>query len=131
MKRIVALAALGLAAACTAEGIEPTASEEAALAGELSGMVAGETRACVPSRDLRGNRSVGGAIVFEGPGDTIYVNRPDAACTGIRHGRAISTRTTSSQLCRGDIVTIFDPVSGAQFGGCGLGDFTTYRPRGS
>lgn len=128
MKQILALAALGLAAACTAEGLEPTAAEEAELAGELRGLVAGETRACVPSRDLRGNRSVGGAIVFEGAGDTLWVNRPDVACTGIRHGRAISTSTTSSQLCRGDIVTIFDPVSGAQFGGCGLGDFTPYRP---
>ena len=128
MKKTLAFAALGLAAACAADGIETTASEEAQLAAELRGMVAGEPRACVPSRDLRGNRSVGGAIVFEGIGDTIWVNRPDVACTGIRHGRAISTRTTSSQLCRGDIVTIFDPVSGAQFGGCGLGDFTPYRP---
>jgi hypothetical protein len=32
-----------------------------------------------------------------------------------------------SQLCRGDIVTVFDPISGVEFGGCSLGEFTPYR----
>ena len=131
MKQTLVFAALGLAAACTAEGVETAGDREAALAGELRGMVAGETRACVPQHQLRGNRTVGDAIVFEGIGDTIYVNRPAAGCPDLRGGRALRTRTTSSQLCRGDIVTVFDPVSGAEFGGCGLGDFTPYRPRGS
>jgi hypothetical protein len=84
---------------------------------------------CVPSRDLRGNRSAGeGAIIFEGQSrNIVYVNRPRAGCPEIRSGLALKTRTTSTQLCSGDIVEVFDPVTGFSHGGCSLGEFTPYR----
>jgi hypothetical protein len=83
----------------------------------------------VSQRDLRGNRSVGeDVILFDGRSrDVVYVNRPAGGCPELNSGRAIVTRTTSNQLCRGDIAVVFDTQSGMEFGGCGLGEFTPYR----
>ena len=41
--------------------------------------------------------------------------------------RALRTKTTTGQLCRGDIVSVFDATSGIEYGSCGLGDFVEYR----
>ncbi len=134
MKTFIALAALGLAAGCAnTEPMESAADAEAALSAELRDFEqAGPPVSCVRLTDIGGNRSVGNnALIFEGrTSGRLWVNRPPAGCPVLRHGRALQTRTTSTQLCRGDIATVFDPVSGTDYGGCGLGDFTPYRRRG-
>ena len=137
MKNIIILAALSLAAGCTAEtserSVEREANSEAKLAAELRGYEqSGPPVSCVNQRDLAGNRSAGDdAIIFTGRNSgTLYVNRPAGGCAELRFGRALVTRTTTSQLCRGDIATVLDPVSRTQFGGCGLGDFTPYDRAG-
>lgn len=130
MKTIFLLAAASLAAGCTAERpIDAGSDGEAKLAAALQGYQAsGPPVTCVNSRDLQGNRSVGeGAIIFESIGSTLYVNRPPAGCPELKRNRALRTRTTSTRLCSGDLVSVFDPVSGFEYGGCGLGDFTPYR----
>ena len=133
MKKLILVAAIALSAGCTAasadEVAEMEANSEAQLAGELRGYEqAGPPVSCVSQRDLRGNRSAGDAIVFDGNTRSMrYVNRPAGGCPDLNFGRALVIRTTSTQLCRGDIATVLDPVSRAQFGGCGLGDFTPYR----
>jgi hypothetical protein len=105
--------------------------DEAALAAALSGMTAGPPQDCVSLRDLDGGSklSTRSVIVFKGhfSNEVLYVNRPPATCVGLDSGRAIKTRTTMTQLCRGDIVTVFDPMSGIEFGTCALGEFTPYR----
>ncbi len=95
----------------------------------LRGRVAGPPQDCVNEPDLGGNKSYGrGVIVFGDPtGEVIYVNRPPAGCPELTSGRALMTQTTKAQLCRGDIVTVFDPVTRMEFGGCSLGAFTPYR----
>ena len=133
MNKIVLISCAALAAgACTPA--DPVATAQRIEAGEMQlaeatrGRTAGEPVSCVNQRTLRGNRSAGeGAIIFDGPGNTLYVNRPPAGCPELNPGRALRTRTTSTQLCRGDIATVFDPVSGIEYGSCGLGDFTPYR----
>jgi hypothetical protein len=130
MKALPALALLALTAACTAERPpELVAADEAKLSTELRGYAqAGPPVSCVSQRDLLGNRSAGEtAIIFEGRGRMLYVNRPAAGCPDLRNSRAIRVVTISSQLCSGDIVTVFDPVSSVEYGGCGLGEFTPYR----
>jgi hypothetical protein len=132
MNRIIALtlATLAMAGCANEEALERLdARTDAALAQELRGRVqAGPSVSCVSQRNLRGNRSVGeGAIIFEGPGALVYVNRPPAGCPSLNSGRTLITRTTSSQLCAGDIVTVADLTSGSQYGSCGLGEFTPYR----
>jgi hypothetical protein len=130
MKTIVAAAILALAAGCTAEPpAQLSATNEAKLAEALGGRVqAGPPQSCVTQRNLGGNRSAGeGAIIFSTSGsDLVYVNRPRAGCPDIRSG-AIRTRTTTSQLCSGDIVEMFDPVNNIPYGSCALGEFTPYR----
>ena len=128
MKAVLAIVAAGLAAACTMNApVERTEADSAALAEATAGRVAGEPVACVNQVGLRNTRTVGDAILYEGPGDVLYVNHGNGGCGVLEHGRAIRTRTPSTRLCRGDIVTAFDPVSGMEFGGCSLGDFVPYR----
>jgi len=133
MNRFSSYATLGLAAlaggcAMSADpGPSPAAADE--LARALEGRVAGAPVSCVRLTELGGNRSAGDAIVFDGRGSRIYVNRPAGGCPSLNFGRALRTRPTTGQLCRNDIVTVFDPATGTDYGGCGLGDFIPYdRP---
>lgn len=128
-KKLLAFPIVILAAACAPSyPVELSATEQSELSAVLAGRVAGQPMSCVNLRDLRGNRSVGeGAILFEGNSGTIYVNRPPAGCPDLRDSRTLITRTSSSQLCRGDIAVVADVTSGIEYGGCGLGDFTPYR----
>jgi hypothetical protein len=133
MKYLLILASACLAAGCTTD--EPgaradmRADDEASLAAQLRGFEpAGPPVSCVNSRDLKGNRSAGEtAIVFRGSSSRLWVNRPAAGCPDLKSFRALRTRTTGTRLCRGDIATVFDPVSRIEYGGCGLGEFEPYR----
>jgi len=46
--------------------------------------------------------------------------------TDIRSSRIIDTRTTTTSLCRGDIIRVIDPPNPMTFGSCGLGEFVPY-----
>ena len=128
MKRFYALCALAVIAACTREPVRTSPDDEARLGAELRQYSpAGPPVACVSTRALRGNRSAGGAILFEGQGSRIWVNRAGGGCTRVGQGRALVTRTPSTQLCRGDIARVVDPVTGMDFGSCSLGVFEPYR----
>ena len=129
MKRILLLALAGLAAGCTtSEPVELTEDQQSRLAQALEGRTAGPAMSCVSHRLLRDNRSIGeGVILFNGAGDIVYVNRPPGGCPALDYGRTMITRTPSASLCSGDIVTVFDPVSRIEYGGCGLGEFVPNR----
>ena len=133
MKKILAAAVtlLAVAACAPEEPVDMTADAEAKLATVVAGRQAGDDVSCVNLLNVRGNKSVGeGVIVFEGAGDTLWVNRPRTGCPELRFGRALKTRTSTSQLCRGDIAVVFDPVAGIEYGGCSLGSFTPYKKVG-
>lgn len=130
MRYLILLASACLAAGCTRdEPVETTARDLSRMEAELKGYEpAGPPVSCVNMRDLQGNRSIGeGALVFDGPPGRKWINRPPAGCPSLEFGRALRVRTSSSQLCRNEIVTVLDPVSGSEYGGCGLGDFEPYR----
>ena len=129
MKRLVTLGLACLALGCApAEPVEMSAQAQGRLDEALAGRVAGPPVDCVNSSELRGNRTFGdGAILFEARGDILYLNQPPGGCGGLGPGRAFRTTTTVARMCRGDIITVFEPVSGAEYGGCGLGDFVPYR----
>lgn len=134
MKRfvILSLAAFAVAGCASNQNPEATAARAAENATNLETALADRTAqpptSCVNQRLLGGNRSYGeGVILFEGQSrNMVYVNRPAGGCPELSAGRALKTRTTTGQLCRGDIVTVFDPVSGIDYGSCGLGDFVPY-----
>ena len=133
MKQIFAIALLGLLVGSAAyagggSGRHGHMDDEAKLAKALSGYEqAGPAVSCVSHRTLGGNKSVGDAILFSGTTGRLYVNRPAGGCPNMNFGRTLVTRTTGSRLCRGDIATVVDPVSGASYGACGLGEFVPYK----
>ncbi|HEY5722186.1 MAG TPA: hypothetical protein VIT45_07675 [Allosphingosinicella sp.] len=134
MRHIVAIALLGLLAGGTALASERKSERDARMDTEakldkaLSGYEQdGPAVSCVSQRTLGGNKSVGDAVLFSGNTGRVYVNRPAGGCPSMNLGRTLITRTTSSQLCRGDIAHVVDPVSGASYGACGLGEFVPYK----
>jgi hypothetical protein len=130
MRYIILLASACLAAGCAHDDpVETAANDEAKLGAQLAGYAPdGPPVSCVNLRDVDGNRSAGeAAIVFDGRGGRKWVNRPGGGCPSLEFGRALQTRTSTGQLCRGDIATVFDPVARIEYGACGLGDFEPYR----
>jgi len=127
---IAAAAALG---GCTMSDGPETASAASsdgsrALAEVLAGRTAGPPQQCVQLNTLRGNRGYGeNTIVFEGPGDLVYVNRTRSACPRLQPWNAIRIRTIGNSLCSNELVQVFDPQTGTEYGGCSLGEFTPYR----
>ncbi len=137
MKVIVLLSAAILVAGC-AHGTRPEAAanarhqdrgEEARLAAALAGRTAGAPQDCLSEWDLGTQTPYGSDVILfrDRLDQVIYVNRPPVACPGLAYGMAIKVQTPMSRLCRGDLVTVFDPVSGMATGGCSLGAFTPYR----
>jgi hypothetical protein len=128
---IASLAVLAVSACATDQASQQSAAAEAEadLGAALAGRTAGEPVSCVNMRDLEGNKGYGrNAIVFDGPTNSlVWLNRPPGGCPALSTGRALRIRTNSTRLCRGDIINVFDPVSGIEYGGCGLGDFVPYR----
>ena len=131
---IIPLAAL-LAGGCTAQAHQerPASNElEAEFMRALEGYVAMSGPVdCVRLRDLVENRGLDErTILFEARGDLVYVNHTRNACPDLRPPRALRFRSTESQLCSGELATVFDPSTGVEYGGCALGDFTPYRREG-
>ncbi len=138
MKTIIRLSAAVLIAACaiyggiqaSASAPEKAAKDQAALNEALKGMVAGPPRDCIQEYYLEDNKSFGrNVILFKGrtPG-VVYVNNlPGAGCPEVDTSRALRTKSPMPQLCRGDIVTVFDPNSRIDIGSCSLGEFTPYH----
>ncbi|MDB5699063.1 MAG: hypothetical protein JWN69_1867 [Alphaproteobacteria bacterium] len=123
---LVALAALG---GCTVREPQISPAEQASLDSVLAGRTPRAPVSCVNLRDVHANRGFGeGVILFEGPTKrTVYVNRPPGGCPELNPFRALRVKTTTTQICRGDIVSVFDATSGIDYGSCGLGDFVEYR----
>ena len=123
--------ALTMGACSTGSDYEIRADRPSRLDRMLEGREAGPPVRCVNQRDLRGTRSADGAIVFDGPRNTLYVNRPAGGCPNLDFGRVLVTRSTTGRLCSGDIARVIDPVSRSWHGSCGLAEFTPWRrPRG-
>ena len=131
--RMIATAAL-LAGAATLYGCtmddrpKARANAEVSLAAALEGYSAGPTTSCVNSRDLQGNRSYGDAILFDGVGGRVFVNRP-SSCPRLGPGQTLRVRSVGARMCSGDFADVVDLVSGVNYGGCALGEFTEYRRR--
>lgn len=131
MKTITTISAAILAAACMSNAPpEMGGRAQADLAEELAGRTAVRTVDCVRQAELRSSRSIDeGTIVF-GRGRVVYVNQTRTACPLMSNFTALRTRTITTRLCSGDLITIFEPDSGIEHGTCALGEFTEYRRSG-
>jgi hypothetical protein len=126
---LIPLVAIAVAGCAPTTPNPPTAAQVADLEQKLAGRTEGKPVACVDLFQVQGNQGYGeGTILFEGKNrNIVWVNHPPTGCPELNQFRALRSRTPSNHLCRGDIVTIFEPSSGIDYGSCGLGDFVPYR----
>ena len=130
MKHVILIALAGIALGGLASDDPGPLSDEvqAQLDEQLAGRTAGRAVSCVRQPDLMGSRSIGEEVLlFRGRGGVTWVNRPPGGCPRVDSGRSLVSITPTTQLCRGDIVNVVDPVGGFSYGSCGLGDFVPYR----
>jgi hypothetical protein len=119
-----ALAALIAPAAAQADRLSP----DAQLARAVDGRVAGEPVRCIDTHRFSRSRIIDGtAIVYESVGDTVWVNRPRGGARSLDDWDVLVTRQYSTELCRGDVVRLFDSSTMTQTGSVFLGDFVPYR----
>lgn len=131
MRTTIIMLPLAALAACAVSGdapVEASAAGKAALSEATEGRVPGEPVSCVRQQDVRNSRSAGdNVILWDGRSGVVYVNRTAGACPRIRPWHAILHRTVSTNICSGELIRVFDPQTGVEYGGCTLGEFTPYR----
>jgi hypothetical protein len=116
-----------LLSGCAATGAGPEAREQEAFAGELGTRVAGAPEACVPQMQSQSLRIVDRRTVAYESGGTIWVNRLDSDCPGLRPFNTLIIEAHGSQYCRGDRVRALEPGSSIAGPICILRDFVPYR----
>ena len=134
----VKLAASGTAAALTllvaqpafadensAEIAEMTEGEER-LARMLEGRVAGEPQSCIRSRLNDRMTVIDGTAYVYGRGNTIYVQYTRDPEDIDRRDTLVSRRFDGTSVCKTDIMTTIDPVTGIYTGAVFFADFIPY-----
>ncbi len=112
----------------TALAADKDKSPKAQLARVLKDRVAGEPVDCIRLRNIQSSRIIDQtAIVYEGPGDTLYVNYPDSGAESLDKWVFQVTDTHSSQLCSIDTVQLYDRGTNMLSGIVFLGRFIPYR----
>jgi len=94
--------------------------------------VIGPDVSCVPLNSIRETRVVDDKTIdFVMLGGKWYRNRLAYSCPQLGFERAFSYKTSTSQLCSVDIITVLQQGGGLQRGAsCGLGKFTPIEPVG-
>ena len=125
---LIALAACAAGSASTqgASG-EKQLSEKQQRA--LAGRALGKPISCVQNREILDTDAITDSVVlFRMRGGKTYRNDLPQSCPRLSSpGTAFSHRSTMDQLCSGEIIQVFDPVSRFCYGSCTLGKFTPYE----
>jgi hypothetical protein len=100
---------------------------EAQLAQALRDRVAGEPVQCIDLHRIHSSRIIDGTAILYDAGSVIYVNRPANGAEELTQWDTMVTRTSTSQLCNVDTVTMIDQGSQSFSGVVFLGDFVPYR----
>jgi len=112
---------------CTAPGPLSTASSQADLAQELDGRVAARPESCVSTSASQGLRIVDSRTLVFHSGGTVWVNRLEDDCPGLRPQDTLIVEVHGAQHCRGDRVRGLPPGTTIPGPTCPLGDFVPYR----
>lgn len=121
MRILPLAAALTLLAPGAADAFRSTQTVEQALAGRT----AGKPVSCIQQQRIDSSQIFdSGVILYRMKGGPDYLNDPH--CPGLKQDRSIATRTPSTSLCSGDILHVFEPVSGMDYGSCPLNEFVPY-----
>ena len=124
MRSLVFLVALS---GCAAMGPGPETREQEAFARELSGRSPGTPEACVSAVQNQPLRIVDRQTIAYDRGDTIWVNRLDSSCPGLRPFNTLVVEVHGGQYCRGDRVRGIEPGTTIPGPICILRDFVPYR----
>ncbi len=125
MRKFIALLAGTLMLGGVAQATPP--DREAELTRALQGRVAGEPVQCIDLHRVRSSRIITDTAIIYDAGGVLYVNRPDNGADQLNQWDTMVTRTSSTQLCSIDTVTMVDPGSRSFTGVVFLGDFVPYR----
>ncbi len=131
MRLVAALLMAAVVSACAPSAVsEPrTAKAELQLQKALQGKVAGAPVNCLPSTRT-GDMTIvdDNTILFRDGRSRLYRNDPRGGCSPMgRGGYTLVTRSTTGEMCRGDIVQVVDLTSRTFAGSCSLGDFIPYQ----
>jgi hypothetical protein len=104
-----------------------TAREAGKVAAALKGLTPGQPVTCIDQSRIRDTRKFTNTILYQYSPREIYRVTTTPGCTGLRYGDIIVSRTTTDQLCRGDIIRTAAPNGAGPTGTCALGSFVPYR----
>ncbi len=122
-----ALALLLILTACAAPDAR-SGDGAADLQRELAGRTAGEPRNCIPAGSQQSLTIVDSRTLTYQQGRTLWVNRMESECPGLRPSDTLIVEVHGSQYCRGDHVRARSVTGGGIPGPvCVLGNFTPYR----
>lgn len=128
MRFAVAAFALGLVAMTAPAQADSRAERgEARLAKALEGRVAGKPVRCIDQRNILSSQIIDRtAIIYRGPGNVLYVNRPNGR-EALDSNAILVTDSFNGQLCSIDTVRLVDRSPGGMMRGVlGLNEFAPY-----
>jgi len=123
MKKAYVLAGL-LAVAGSTIAIAAKSPEEQ-LEKELGGWVAGEPVRCIPMRRITASAALGDTMLFK-VRSSIKYRTSTVGCPARRVGLTLMTNPGSTNLCKGDVVGLWDLENDIQEDSCQVGEFTPY-----
>ena len=127
---LFATGAVALLGSASAEQVTRSPKAQQELAKALAGRVAGKPMNCI--NDFRSQIRMtvidDHTLLFRNHG-VVYVQNPPGGCANISNKtNALTTRRSSTnQLCAGDINQVVQPSSGIFRGSCAFGPFVPYR----
>lgn len=103
------------------------AADRARLDHALAGLVPGKPQQCLHQfPTLYDTQRFGDTILYRRSDHEVYRTDTGGGCFGLRRGDAIITKTTTGELCRGDIIQTVDLVEHIPSGSCSFGEFVPY-----
>lgn len=107
--------------------VQMTAAEQAQLAQLTAGKVAGPPISCLQHYQTDDMITVNeSTIAFRHGRSRVYLNGMQGGCPNLRPPYALLTKSTTAQLCRGDIAEVVDTSTHMTVGSCVFGDFIPY-----
>jgi hypothetical protein len=130
---LIAAGAVALLGSASAQQIPRSAKAQQELTKALAGRVAGAPVDCINDFRSQVRMTVidDHTLLFRNHG-VVYVQNPPGGCANISNKtNALTTRRSSTnQLCAGDINQVVQPSSGIFRGSCAFGPFVPYRKVG-
>ena len=99
---------------------------EVELAKMLAGRTAGPPKTCIPLNRNTSSQTIDGIGIVYDFGRTLYVNRFTQGCSALDSSRILVTRTTTTQLCRGDVAQVMTQTPSMLVGTCIFDNFVPY-----